>query len=49
MALHDVEAEPIVVDTDTPGVVVLELHDGQRLEIDRTELRTAITDLPDAA
>lgn len=36
------EAEPIVVDTDDPETVVLELDDGQRLELDRAELRACL-------
>jgi hypothetical protein len=38
----DREAEPVVVDTDTSGVVVVELDDGLRLEFDEGELRAAI-------
>lgn len=37
-----VEAESVVVDTDTPGAVVLELDDGGRLELDERELRAAL-------
>lgn len=37
-----VGAELVVVDTDSPNVVVLELDDGGRLELDRTELAQAI-------
>lgn len=37
-----VESELVVVDTDSPNVVVLELDDGGRLELDRTELANAL-------
>lgn len=36
------EAEPVIVDTDQPDVVVLRLDDGQELELDAHELRGAI-------
>jgi hypothetical protein len=36
------ESEPVIVDTDTPGAVVLELASGERLELDETELRAAL-------
>lgn len=36
------DAEPIIVDTDTAGAVVLELNDGERLALDATELRAAL-------
>jgi hypothetical protein len=36
------ESEPIVVDTDDPRLVVFELDDGGRLELDRRELGSAI-------
>lgn len=36
------EAEPVVIDTDDPNVVVLELDDGERLELDPTELRASL-------
>jgi len=36
------EAEPVVVDTATPGEVVLELDDGERLVFDAVELRGAL-------
>ena len=38
----DVEAEPVVVDTDQPDVVVIELDDGGRLELDVDELREVL-------
>lgn len=41
---RDLEAEPVVVDTDKANVVVLELDDGERLELDRTELQAALRD-----
>ena len=40
------EAEPIVVNTDDPRVVVIELDDGGRLELDRRELRSALENQP---
>jgi hypothetical protein len=40
------ESEPIVVDTDDPRVVVFELDDGVRLELDRRELRSSIESQP---
>ena len=36
------ESEPVVVDTDDPNLVVVELDDGGRLELDPRELRSAI-------
>jgi hypothetical protein len=42
-ASDECEAEPIVVDTDDPKVVVIELDDG-RLELDRQELGPTIED-----
>jgi hypothetical protein len=39
------EAEPLIVDTDDPKVIVLELDDGDRLEVDPTELRAALRGL----
>jgi len=36
------ESEPVVVDTDDPRVVALELDDGCRLELDRRDLRSAL-------
>jgi hypothetical protein len=44
----EAEAEPVVIDTEDPTVVVLELDDGGKLELDPTELRAAL-DLPRAA
>ena len=38
----DVESEPVIVDTDAPDAVVLELDDGQRIELDASELRAAL-------
>ncbi len=38
----EVESEPIVIDTDNPRVVVLELDDGGVLTLDPVELRAAI-------
>jgi hypothetical protein len=40
------ESEPAVVDTDDQRVVVMELDDGGRLELDRRELRSAIAEDP---
>ena len=45
-ASDECEAEPIVVDTDDPRLVVFELDDGRRLELDRRELRSAIESQP---
>jgi hypothetical protein len=39
---HLIEAEPVVVNTDDPKVVVLELDDGYRVVLDAMELRSAI-------
>lgn len=36
------ESEPVVIDTDTPNVVVLELDGGERLELDATELQAGL-------
>lgn len=36
------EAEPVLVDTDTPGVVSIVLDDGEEITLDRTELRAAL-------
>lgn len=41
-AEHTPESEPVVVDTDDPRVVALTLDDGERLELDATELRAAL-------
>lgn len=35
------EAEPVIVDTDTPNIVVLRLDDGETIEFDRRELLAA--------
>jgi hypothetical protein len=45
-ASDELESEPIVVDTDHPRLVVFELDDGGRLELDRRELRSAIESQP---
>jgi len=37
-ASDECESEPIVVDTDDPSVVVIELDDGDRLELSSREL-----------
>jgi hypothetical protein len=42
IARMDRESEPVTVDTDTPGAVVLVLDDGERLELDESELRAAL-------
>ncbi len=39
---HTPEAEPVIVDTDTPNVVVLRLDDGDEITLDSSELRAAI-------
>jgi hypothetical protein len=39
---HTPEAEPVLVDTDTPGVVRLVLDDGDVVELDATELLLAV-------
>lgn len=39
---HTPEAEPVIVDTDAPRVVRLELHSGDVVELDRVELVKAI-------
>ena len=39
---HTPEAEPVVIDTDRPGAVVLHLDDGETLEFDAGELRAAL-------
>lgn len=36
------EAEPVLVDTDTPNVVRLFLDDGDEITLDRTELLSAL-------
>jgi hypothetical protein len=41
-AEHTPEAEPVLVDTDTPGVVRLVLDDGDVVELDATELLLAV-------
>lgn len=38
---HTPEAEPVLVDTDTPGVVRIILDDGEFLDFDAVELRAA--------
>jgi hypothetical protein len=38
----DDESEPVVIDTDTPNVVILELDNGERLELDAAELRAGL-------
>jgi len=38
------ESEPVVVDTDQPGLVRLELDDGDVIELDSTELRSTLDD-----
>lgn len=38
----DWESESVIVNTDNPRVVVLELDDGQKLSLDPVELRAAI-------
>ena len=40
--LHNDEAEPLVVNTDNPREIVLELDDGERLVLDAIELRAAV-------
>lgn len=40
---HTPEAEPVVIDTDTQGRVVIELDDGEHIDIDAAELLAAIT------
>jgi hypothetical protein len=39
---HTPEAEPVLIDTDTPGVVRLVLDDGDVVELDAIELRAAM-------
>jgi hypothetical protein len=39
---QDDESEGVVVNTDNPRVVVLELHDGKTLALDPVELRSSI-------
>lgn len=39
---RDVDAEMVIVDTDRPGAIVLELDGGERLELDEVELRAAL-------
>ncbi len=41
---HTPEAEPVVVDTDAEGAVVLELDTGETVEFDRAELLAALED-----
>ena len=36
------EAEPVVVNTDRQGEIILELDDGERLVFDAVELRAAL-------
>lgn len=38
---HTPEAEPVIVDTDSPDVIVLRLDDGETIEFDRLELVAA--------
>ena len=45
----DVEAEPVVVNTDNPDTLVLVLDDGETLEFDRRELLAAAGEIPLAA
>jgi len=40
-AEHTPEAEPVIVDTDTPNVIVLRLDDGETIVFDRRELVAA--------
>ena len=40
------ESEPVVIDTETAGLVVLELDDGDRLVIDARELDAALGEVP---
>jgi hypothetical protein len=37
------ESEPVVIDTETPGLVVMELDDGEQLVIDANDLRAALS------
>jgi hypothetical protein len=39
---HSPEAEPVIVDTDFEGAVVIELDDGERLEFAASEIRSAL-------
>lgn len=39
---HTPEAEQVLVDTDTPDVVVLHLDDGEEITLDRSELLSAL-------
>jgi hypothetical protein len=48
-AEHTPEAEPVLIDTDTPGVVRLVLDDGDVVELDATELRAAVEPPREAA
>jgi hypothetical protein len=41
-ASRETEAEPVIIDTDTPGQVMLVLDDGETLAFDVVELRTAL-------
>ena len=38
------EAEPVIVDTDIPDVIVLRLDDGDTIEFDRRELLAAASE-----
>lgn len=39
---HTPEAEPVLVDTSTPGLVLLTLDDGEEITFDRSELLSAL-------
>lgn len=39
---HTPEAEPMVIDTDDPQRVVLQLDDGETVDCDAAELRAAL-------
>lgn len=41
-AVRGIDSEPVIVDTDAQDVVVLELDDGERLELDKGELLAAL-------
>lgn len=43
-AEHTPESEPVLVDTDTPGVILLALDDGDVLELNAAELVAAVRD-----
>ncbi len=47
--VFSIEAEPLVVDTDRPGEIVLELDSGECLIVDAVELRAAIRPVRAAA